>query len=168
MLFAALSQDTDHLQALLDIGIDINAKNAKGYTPLMFASAYNNPKIVNFLIQKGADKTARAYVLDMNALHVAAYSNPNPDVIDALTKHGFDTEVKTENDYTALLIAVTENRNLEVAERLVKKGADKSAYDENGKSAYILAKKRMEGSDKEYYRISSKVDERVLIKLQAK
>ena len=30
MLFAAISQDTDHIQALLDIGMDINASNAGG------------------------------------------------------------------------------------------------------------------------------------------
>lgn len=167
MLFSALSPDTDHLQALLDIGLDVNSKNAAGVTPLMFASAYNTPKIAEFLIKNGADKSAKAILIsDMNAFHAAAMLNPHPDMVEKLVSLGFDIDAKTEDDLTPLLIAATKNRNLEVVERLVKNGADKEAYDGDGKTARTLVQYRIDGNGDEYYKISDEEDKNILISLK--
>lgn len=166
MFFSALSPNTDHIQALLDIGMDINTANDKGYTPLMFASAYNTPEAVKFLIDNGANKLAKSYVLDTNALHIAALFNPNPDVVEMLVSQGFDIEQKTEGETTASLIAAEYNRNLEVVERLAKLGADKEAYDRDGKTALSFVRNRIAGVGQEYYRISDDVDVRVINGIQ--
>jgi len=155
MLYSAISQDTDILQALIDIGLDINSANKAGYTPLMFASAYNKPEMVKFLIDNGADINAKAYIQDLNALHIASLFNPKPDVINTLLDAGMDIEAKTENGYTPLLLAATDNRNLEVVGRLAEVGGDKNAVDVNGSTAFKILERRLSGEGKVLVKIPS-------------
>jgi len=166
MLYAAISTDTDHIQALIDIGMDINTANDRQVTPLMFASAYNTAEVVEFMIARGAKLNALSgRISGMNALHAAAMFNPKPDVVEALVKSGVSVDVKTEDDLTPLILAAAKNRNLEVVERLVNLGADKQAYDQDGKTALALVKSRRDGNGEEYYRISEDVDKRILQQL---
>lgn len=142
MVFAAVSQNTDALQALLDIGVDINAANERGFTALMFAAAYNRPEIAAFLLSSGSDISTRAYDRDLNALHVASLLNPQPDVLDVLLSAGLPLEDRVTTGETALLLAVSENPNLEVAERLAALGADTTVSNENGQSLQAIAEAR--------------------------
>lgn len=166
MLYAAISPDLDVVKALVDIGIDLNAQNKRGYTALMFAAAYNSPEVVRFLLGQGADASMTAHVLNINALHAASLFNPNPDTADVLVKAGMPLEAQTENEYTPLLLAITENPNLEVAERLADLGADTKAYDERGRNAHTLAEIRMRGSGSAYVKISDVVNDRILRKMR--
>lgn len=162
MLFAAVTPDTDLLQALLDIGMDVNSQNKAGYTPLMFAAAYSTPDAVQFLIDQGADLTAKAYIQDMNTLHIAALYNPNPDVIDVLVAAGLPLEQKVEADYTALLIAASSNQNFEVAERLAHLGADTSVYDPDGKTVAGVLEERVRGEGDRFIQISKEETARIV------
>jgi len=162
MLYSTISQDTDILQALLDIGLDINSANEAGYTPLMFASAYNAPEMVKFLIESGAVINSKAYIQDLNALHIASLFNPKPDVINVLLDAGMDIEAKTENWYSPLLLAATDNRNLEVVGRLVELGADKNRRLGKGRSALYFVKERTAGNGDEYFKISDDVNAQTL------
>ena len=162
MLYAVISQDKDVLQTLMDIGLDINSTNKAGYTPLMFAAAYNMPEVVQFLIDNGANTSAKAYIQDLNSLHIAALMNPKPDVIDVLLRAGIEIESKTENNHTPLLLAASDNRNLEVVERLALKGSDKSIYDTKGRTAVKIVEARIRGEGDEYVRISKKVEGRII------
>lgn len=162
MIFAAVSQDTVALQALLDTGIDLNAANKQGFTALMFAASYNQPEAVQFLLDKGADPSAKAYFQDVNALHLASLLNPNPDVVEALAKAGFDLEAKTLNNLTPLILAAQENPNLEVVERLASLGADKTAYDEQGRSAKAVVEERIATGEPRFTAISPEWDAKVL------
>lgn len=45
---------------LLDKGAVVNAKSAKGVTPLMVAAAHDNPPLIGVLVQAGADMKAEA------------------------------------------------------------------------------------------------------------
>lgn len=162
MIFAAISQDTAALQALLDVGLDLNATNKQGFTALMFAVAYNRPEVVLFLLEKGADANAKAYFQDVNALHLASLLNPNPDVVEALAKAGFDLETKTLNNLTPLILAAQENPNLEVVERLASLGADKTAYDEQGRSAKAVVEERIATGEPRFTAISPGWDAKVL------
>jgi len=162
MLYAAISSDTSILQALLDIGMDINAANEKGYTALMFASAYNTPEVIEFLLGQGADISAQADVMDLNVLHVAALFNPNPESAEALIIAGLPLEGKTTNDYTALLLAASDNKNLEVVERLAQLGADLEVYDQSGTTAQGIVRNRIEGDGDRYTPVTPEFNERVL------
>lgn len=165
MLYAAVSSDLDVIKALVDVALDLNAQNEQGYTALMFASAYNNPEVVRFLLGQGADPNITAHILNLNALHIASLFNPNPDSADILIKAGMPLEGLTENDYTPLLLAITENKNLEVAERLADLGADTKAYDKQGRNVYALAQIRMRHDGSDYLKNSDTVNERILRKM---
>ena len=104
MLYAAISPDLDVVKALVDIGIDLNAQNKRGYTTLMFAAAYNSPEVVRFLLGQGADMGVTAHVLNINALHAASLFNPNPDTAEVLVKAGMPLEAQTEKSYALKLV----------------------------------------------------------------
>jgi len=161
-----MSGNNKHLEALIGIGMDINRANEAGYTPLMFAAAYNTPEVVGFLVGQGADISAQAYIQDLTPLHVAALFNPNPDVINALVDAGADLEAVTENPMTPLLLACSDNQNLEVAERLAELGADTSAYSPDGLTAKGLCEQRIRGEGDRYIKITDEVNERILSRLQ--
>ncbi|ODS22880.1 hypothetical protein AB835_11820 [Candidatus Endobugula sertula] len=150
MVYAAISQNLEVLQALLDIGININEANKAGYTPLHFASAYNTPEVINFLIKNDADTKAVAYIKDANALHLASGLNHNPESIKTLVNAGLPTDKKAGN-YTPLLIAAEENSNLEIAGVLAQLGADTSVYNEQGMTPYVIVKSRIDGDVNSQY-----------------
>jgi ankyrin repeat protein len=163
MIYSAITQSTEQLSALLKAGIDINETNERGFSALHFATAYNTPKIVNYLIEQGADINVQSETGNMNILHTASYLNPNPDMIKLLVSKNFSLEEIATQGYTPLLIASESNQNLEIAETLAKLGADKKVYVESGLTAYGLARRRVEeGYDPEYIRISKEYDQLVL------
>jgi len=61
------------LQALLDYGADVNARNDSGVSVLMMSATQSIPEVVQFLIDRGADvrfvdksgRTARSYALSL-------------------------------------------------------------------------------------------------------
>ncbi len=162
MVFAAVSQNTDALQALMDIGVDINATNELGFTALMFAAAYNRPEIVTFLLSSGADTSARAYDRDLNALHVASLLHPDPAMVGLLVEAGLSLEEAVTTGETPLVLAVEYNPNLEVAERLVQLGADISVSGEGGQLVGTLAAARIARGAPPLRRIDEETTQRIL------
>src|SRR5262245_41617139 len=55
---AAKSQDTDMVRALLKQGMDVNAPQPDGATPLHWAAYWKNQAIAELLIRAGADVNA--------------------------------------------------------------------------------------------------------------
>ena len=55
---AARVGDIAGVQAQLDTGADVNAKDEDGWTPLHFAAQYSHKEIVELLIANGADVNA--------------------------------------------------------------------------------------------------------------
>ena len=165
MIASAVSLNTDFIEAILDAGADINAANKRGFTPLMFAAAYNTPEMVRLLLDQGADTFARANIENMNALHVAAWLNPNPGVIDVLVEAGLPIDNLTENKATPLIIASAQGPNLEVAGRLADLGADVRVYGPDGSTPYRFIEERIRGRGERYNKINDEVNEAVLAKL---
>jgi len=155
MLYAAISQDLRLLQALIDVGLNVNSANRAGVTPLMFAAAYNSAEVVNFLLGQGADVSTISYIEDMNALHFAARYNPNPETTKALLEAGFPLEGATSTGATPALLAAVENRNMEVIERLARRGADLEVYDAGGQSALLIAETRLGASGDRFANIGN-------------
>ena len=55
----ALWASPEELSAVLDDGADINAASAKGYTPLMLATVFNDIEAVKYLVEHGADASPK-------------------------------------------------------------------------------------------------------------
>jgi ankyrin repeat protein len=50
--------DLKAVRAQLDGGVDVNARDAEGNTPLLLAAVYAGPECVEMLLKKGADVNA--------------------------------------------------------------------------------------------------------------
>ncbi len=62
--------DLTKVQQLVGIGVDVNKKDERGKTPLMYAILFNQPQIVAYLIRNGADYRAE----DANGLTISDYA----------------------------------------------------------------------------------------------
>jgi ankyrin repeat protein len=56
---ASAAGQRDVCEALLDAGADVNAVQHGGYTALLDAAANGNTELVDFLLERGADRAAR-------------------------------------------------------------------------------------------------------------
>ena len=95
--------NTTMVNLLLKSGADVNAQNAAGETPLMFAARYQTPKDAARLIKKGADPDARTHD-GRTVLHVAAREGSD-EVVRWLLDRGLDPKVKNGVGETASDIA---------------------------------------------------------------
>jgi hypothetical protein len=168
MLFSTVSTDLKAIGEVINIGHDVNTRNKSGYTALMFASAYNSPEVVSFLIEQGADLKASEFITEGNSLHVSARFNPKPETIEVLAKQGLDIEATDKDGNTPLLLATKYNQNLQVVEKLIELGADVNVLDSSGKDAYGYAYERINKRVPmgRYETISKEFEESVLEQLK--
>jgi ankyrin repeat protein len=90
---AAYHGDLEMVQVLLECGVDVNAKNAYGHTPLDFALSRVQPNEVALLsIAQGADPNTRN-MKGFTPLHRAA-ENGWIEIVRLLIEHGANIEVK--------------------------------------------------------------------------
>ena len=98
-----ISGTPQSVQAAIDQGADVNARDAIGGTPLMWAAMYNqNPEVITTLLKAGADIMARDKGSEP-PLMSAAGSNMNPEVITTLLRAGVDVNARDKNGMTALM-----------------------------------------------------------------
>jgi len=62
--------DLSKVQQLIEIGVDVNHRDERGKTPLMYAILYKQTEIVAYLIRKGADYRAS----DPNGIYIYQYA----------------------------------------------------------------------------------------------
>ena len=117
-------------------GANINAKNNKGWTALMWAAYYGHAEVAEVLLKHGADVNSKDND-GWTALMWAA-SWGKTEVAEVLLKHGADVNAKANNGKTALMWAAR-NGHTEVAELLLKYRADVNAKDNGGWTALMVA-----------------------------
>lgn len=130
---------SDGLKYLVNEGLDINARNSEGITPLLIAVENSSTENIRLLTSLGAEFSISDN--DGNtALHIAI-KNDNEDVIDLVLAENQKAINETNiNGLTPLHSAAMTVQNIEVLEKLVSKGADTSIKTPFGESAYDLAK----------------------------
>ena len=115
---AALNEDLEMIEVLLEFGVDINAKRYDGGTPLESASHGNcrkDSRIVRLLIAHGADPNI-PNVNGFTPLHHAS-ENWQVEIVRLLIDHGANVEVKDGDGRTPLDIA-TGNQDEEIIKLL--------------------------------------------------
>jgi ankyrin repeat protein len=136
--------------ALIENKADVNAAFDKKYddedkmTPLMYAvSEYmlNKPKVIQALIDFGADVNAKNAKDGRTPLLIAAGSANNTEVIDILMKAGSKIEEKDKYGYTPLMLALKNNYAYpDIAIALMKyKAGVNAVYPETGSTPLIIA-----------------------------
>lgn len=109
------------------VGIDVNARDAEGKTPLIWALQAGTPDAAMALIDAGADVNVQD-VTGLSALHL---STAKPvEIMQALLAAGADVTLRTQDAQTALHYAATGWP--EFSETLLAAGAEIEARDSNG------------------------------------
>ena len=114
------NDDSAGLQTLLSQGADVNLKDSRGATPLMYAAASGSPEVMKLLIGAGADVNAK------NSFGATALLWSAGDIrkVRLLLDKGAEVNIKTKQGRTPLLAAATYDGGSEVVRLLVSKGAD--------------------------------------------
>ncbi len=126
----------DAIHLFLSCGADLEAKDERDWTPLMFAISTRNEELAHLLIKCGAKISTR----DKNGftpLHWAA-QNGLFSIVEALLEKGAEINVKSKFGWTALMQACTFNY-LKIASFLIDSGADINLKSNDGTSALHIA-----------------------------
>ena len=121
-------------------GLDINATNVVGETPLYKAVRYGTPETVQALIAAGADVNATE-VYGETPLHNAVRYG-TPETVQALIDAGADVNAQDKFGYAPLHRA-TEWGTPETVQALIAAGADVNAKDNYGRTAKDILKERI-------------------------
>jgi ankyrin repeat protein len=121
---------------LLEKGADVDARNARGGTPLMHAAYHGNLELCRLLIEKGADLNAKASN-GTTAIMLAAL-NGWPQVMELLVANEADVNAQKKDGTTALYFAAFRGRAA-AAKILIKSGADVNAQRKDGLTPLIAA-----------------------------
>jgi len=116
---------------------DVNAKDTKGVTPLVYAVAGGYEEIVKMLIDGGADVNAMADD-GRRALYISV-ARGELGIVKLLIKSNADVNLKDGHGSTVLHTAAVWDRR-EIAQILIRAGADVNALDGGGRSALDLAR----------------------------
>ena len=132
---AMFNNNIDVLNAVIDIGVDINYKSgSREYTVLIHASRYNeNIEIIKRLIEAGADPQVKAANM-ATPLAVAIY-NDNPQIMKLFIKKGLDINAKDKYEDTPFIEIVETSSNIERLGEIIKLGADINAKGYEGRTA---------------------------------
>jgi len=131
--------EPERIQAAINNGANVNARDHDGFTPLIVAAMYNpTPEVISTLVKARADLKA----MDSDgrtALMVAARLNPNPEVIARLLQAGADVNAQDGNGDTALTSAAQSINSpeviAEVISALLRAGANVNTKNNDGKTA---------------------------------
>lgn len=138
LVSAVRAKRLESAMVLVDAGVDVNAVDEAGRTPLMLAAASGWTDTVRELLRRSAqpnivDSMGRA------ALWYAAAAG-NAQVVEALLAHKASADRADESGATPLLIAAA-NGHAAVVALLLRGGVKVDAVTKNGSTALILAAK---------------------------
>ena len=133
---AAIQADLDELQALVDAGADLNAKDALGRTALHMAAFYGQLKVTELLIDRGADVNVKDRV-GMTPLHVAVLSGGRQEV-ELLLEKKAGINIKSDAGQTALHLAAAAGQQ-KLSKFLIEHGGDPKILDTDGKPPLFYA-----------------------------
>lgn len=125
-------ENSEAIYVFLSCGVDLEVKDERDWTPLMFAVSNRNEKFALLFIQSGAHVGSR----DMNGftpLHAASL-NGMSNVVEALISKDADVNSKSKFGWTPLIQACTHG-HLQVCATLIASGANVNLSSSDGTTA---------------------------------
>jgi len=123
---AAYTGDLAAVQACLEQGVDVNARDQWGRTALYLAAEKGHKEVVELLLEHGADVNAKD-TRNRTALLYPAEKG-HKEVVELLLEHGADVNAKDNWDCTPLHSAAEEGHK-DIVELLITEGANVNARD---------------------------------------
>ncbi len=138
---AAREGGAELASVLLDGGADINGTDDLGRTPLLYAAEHGHDRVVELLLQEGADTEATWE--GWTPLSASA-GNGHKDVVERLLSSGvrINLQGKVDNKdelYVAPLFVASQNGHADVVETLLSAGAEVNVTLGSGNSALHTA-----------------------------
>ncbi len=121
---AARQSDADTIRNLIAEGSDVNAPEADGTSPLLWAAYESSPEIVSMLLKAGADPNAANQFGVTPLLQASRYGDAA--VVDLLLKGGADLKASSRDGETPLM-AASRAGSVETVKLLLAAGADPNA-----------------------------------------
>ena len=121
---AAKSGNIEIIGLLLSRGFEVDSRDEKCTTPLMYTALNGHEGAFQMLIQNGADPSLKSNK-GFSLLHSAAHGG-NTSIINKLLSLGLDVDLKDLYGKTPLIIAIEKN-NSDAVKLLLSKGVQKSA-----------------------------------------
>jgi len=119
------------------IGTALEQTDSGGYTPLLCAIELKREKMVDTLIEAGANLSVKVQKPRHTVMHIAAAFGTSR-IIDRLVQSGIDVNVKNDLGVSPIYFAATKN-NIEAIDALIKHGADIHFKLESGESPLHFA-----------------------------
>jgi len=138
---AVRSRDAATARTLLTQGVDVNAADGDGSTPLHWAAGNGDLALTEALLKAGANVKAVTRIGGMSPLFLAARAG-NAAIVNALLKAGASATEANGNGTTVLMVAAASGSGPTVG-LLLDAGADPNAKDAtNGQTALMFAAAR--------------------------
>lgn len=138
-ILASKRNYSDGIKYLVDEGVDLNAQNSEGKTPLMIAMESTTPENIRLLAEMGADFSISDK--DGNtAIHAAIKNDDHTIIPFILSEYSEGINTSNNNGLTPLHFAAMTATDFSPLKQLIEHGADvtiKTPFDE---SVYDLAK----------------------------
>jgi ankyrin repeat protein len=124
--------DTKEVKQLCDMFPElINARDAKGFTPLIIAVYNHQAAVADILLANGADVNVQDF--SGNTALMGTCFKGYADLADKLLEAGADVNIRNGQGAPALTFAATFGQ-LQIAEKLLQKGAVIDFQDARGKT----------------------------------
>lgn len=139
LLLASKEGDLGKAEAVIAKGVDLNARDGGGGTPLMNASLRCRTEIVRTLLAGGAKVNARDQDGDTSLTNAA--SNGCTEVVRLLIRNGADVNCQNSSGYSALLLA-TAREQIDTVAMLLDNHANVEVTNKEGQTPLMLARDR--------------------------
>ena len=125
------------LQAIIDLGVDVNITNKHNQTALILAIMIRNEDAMTVLLDAGADLN----IADLNGdtcLHAAAFGGCSKEAIQTMIIHGANMNAINNHNQTALILACV-MENLDAIDVFLNTGANPNIATADGNTCLHYA-----------------------------
>lgn len=115
---------------------DINSNSSAGFTPLFYATSLNDLRVVQVLLNKGADPDVKN-IHGHSPLFIAS-SKGNTELVKELVSNGANVDLQDQSGKTPLMFAAA-NGHVEAAKYLIDQSKNINIADNQGNTALHYA-----------------------------